>query len=163
MQSRAGRLHGAVLIVAVWFASVSAGLAHPPGRPLTAEEAAIARAVLTVRESIRTLVEARDAKGLVQLYADDFTHTHGSAKVDGRDNRIVSLLAGEPAVELAPVDELLVRVHGAHTAIISGRSPVKSLADGRTYEFRWTQVFVKTGEQWQMAVSQATRLPPPAN
>lgn len=137
--------------------------AHPPGRPLTAEEALIARTVMNVRESIRGLVETKDAKGLAALYTDDFTHTHGSGKVDGRDSRIVSLLSGDPVVELAPVDELYIRIHGTGTAIVSGRSPVKSLADGKTYDFRWTQVFVKIGDTWRMAVSQATRLPPIAN
>ena len=134
---------------------------HGTGRPLTAEELAIAREVLAQRDRIRVLVEAKDAKGLVALYADDFTHTHGSGKVDGRDNRIVALLSGDPVIELSPVDELMVRVHNADTAIVSGRSPVKSLADGRTYDFRWLQVFVKVAGAWKLAASQATRLPPP--
>ena len=137
--------------------------AHTPSQPLTADEAAIARTVLSVRESIRALVEAKDAKALAALYTDDFTHTHGSGKVDMRDNRIVAMLSGEPVIELAPVDELLVRVHGTATAIVSGRSPVKSLGDNKTYDFRWTQVFVKVGDAWRIAVSQATRIPPPAN
>jgi ketosteroid isomerase-like protein len=152
-----------VLLLAFAVAAVAAsGSAHPPGTPLSPEEAAIARQVLAVRDQIRTLVEARDAKGLRDVYTDDFSHTHGSAKVDGRDSRVVTLLAGEPAIELSPVDELLVRVHGAATAIVSGRSPIRSLADGKIYDFRWTQVFVKVGERWQLAVSQATRVPPPA-
>jgi ketosteroid isomerase-like protein len=151
------------ILIALLLAASPAAVAHPPGQPLPPEEAAIARTVLTLRESIRPLVEAKDAKGLVQLFTDDFTHTHGSGKIDGRDNRVVALLSGEPTVELAPVDELLVRVHGATTVIVSGRSPLKSAVDGRTYEFRWTQVFVKTGERWQLAASHATRLPPPAN
>lgn len=151
------------VITALPWLMLSGATAHPPGRPLSAEELVIAREVLAVREQIRTLVEARDARGLAAIYSDDFSHTHGSGKVDQRDTRIVALLSGDPVVELAPVDELLVRVHGVATAIVSGRSPVKSLADGRTYDFRWTQVFVKTAGRWQMAVSQATRLPPPAN
>jgi ketosteroid isomerase-like protein len=152
-----------LILIAVCLLLVPAVSAHPPGRPLTAAEAAIARTVMTTREGIRGLVEAKDAKGLAEAYTDDFTHTHGSGKVDGRDNRIVSLLSGEPTVELAPMDELHIRVHGTATVIVSGRSPIRSMADGKTYDFRWTQVFVKTGERWQMAVSQATRLPPPAN
>ncbi len=143
--------------------AASVAHAHTPGRPLTAEEAIIARAVLAARESIRGLVDAKDAKELSLLYTDDFTHVHGSGKVDARDNRIVALLSGDPVVELAPVDELLVRLHGPTTAIVSGRSPIKSLADGKTHDFRWTQVFVKVGDVWKMAVSQATRLPSPAN
>jgi ketosteroid isomerase-like protein len=143
--------------------AVSGASGHGSQRPLTAEEAAIARSVIDVREAIRSLTNAKDAKGLAAHYTDDFTHTHGSGKVDGRDNRIVALLSGDPVIELSAVDELQVRLHGTTTAIVSGRSPVKSLSDGRTYDFRWTQVFVKVGDSWRMAVSHATRLPPPAN
>ncbi len=151
------------LLFSLMFSVGNPAVSHPLSRQLTAEEASIARQVLSARESVRTFVEAKDAKGLVALYTDDFTHTHGSGKVDTRDNRIVAMLSGDPVIELAPVDELLVRVHGSTTAIVSGRSPVKNLADGKTYEFRWIQVFMKAGDTWRIAVSQATRLPPPAN
>lgn len=151
------------LLFSLMFSVGNPAVSHPLSRQLTAEEAAISRQVLSARESIRTFVEAKDAKGLGALYTDDFTHTHGSGKVDTRDNRIVAMLSGDPVIELAPVDELLVRVHGSTTAIVSGRSPVKNLADGKTYEFRWIQVFMKAGDTWRIAVSQATRLPPPAN
>jgi ketosteroid isomerase-like protein len=136
--------------------------AHPPGRPLTATELAVGREVMDLRERIRAAVVAKDAKALLALYTDDFTHTHGSAKIDNRDARIVALLAGEPTIELAPLDDLVIRVHGEATAIISARSPIRSIADGKTYDFRWLQVFVKSADGgWKLAVSQATRMPLP--
>jgi ketosteroid isomerase-like protein len=137
--------------------------AHPPGHQPTATELAIGREVMDLRDRIREAVAAKDIRALVDSYTADYTHTHGSAKIDNRDARIVGLMAGEPALELAPLDELTIRVHGTATAIVSGRSPIKSLADGKTYDFRWTQVFVKSGNRWQLAVSQATRLPAPTN
>ena len=32
------------------------------------------------------------------------------------------------------------------------------MADGKTYSFRWTAVYVRVGDGWQIAASQATRL-----
>lgn len=152
-------------LVGVGFALLVAmalpAMAHTPGKPLSQQEVAIVREVLATREGIRALVAAKDVAALRDVYTEDFTHTHGSGKVDARDNRVVALLSGDPVVELAPADELLVRLHGAATAIVSGRSPIKSLADGKTYDFRWLQVFVKVDGRWRMAVSQATRLPAP--
>jgi ketosteroid isomerase-like protein len=133
--------------------------AHPPGRPPTVEDLAIGRAVLDVQANIRAAVVAKDVAALLALFTDDFTHTHGSAKIDNRDARVVALLAGEPTIEMAPLDDLMIRVHGGATAIVSGRSPVRSIADGKTYEFRWTQVYVNVSGAWKLAVSQATRLP----
>ena len=147
----------ALLVAAV---CVDRAAAHPPGRPPTVDELAIGRDVMEVRARLRAAVEAKDARALLALFTDDFTHTHGSAKIDNRDARIVALLAGEPTVEMAPLDDLVIRVHGGATAIVSARSPIRSLADGKTYDFRWTQVFVKGPSGWQLAVSQATRMPP---
>jgi ketosteroid isomerase-like protein len=151
-------LVGAFLLFGAYPAS-----AHPPGHQPTITELAIGREVMDLRDQIRAAITAKDIRVLVESYTADFTHTHGSAKVDNRDARIVTLLAGEPAIETAPLDELMIRVHGTTTVIVSGRSPIKSLADSKTYDFRWTQVFVKAGNRWQLAVSQATRLPAPSN
>ena len=104
-------------------------------------------------------IEKKDAAALRKIYADGFVHTHGSGKVDGKDARIVSALAGDPVIENAPVTDLVIRVPGGWTAIATGVSPIRSLADGKTYNFRWTAVYVRIGEGWQIAASQATRLP----
>ncbi len=152
-----------VFACAAWLSVSIAGLvaAHPPGHPPTVTELAIGREVLDVRERLRAAVAAKDAKALLGLFADDFTHTHGSAKIDNRDARIVALLAGEPGIELAPLDDLVIRVHGGATVIVSARSPLRNTADGKTYDFRWLQVFVKAADGgWKLAVSQATRIPP---
>ena len=103
-------------------------------------------------------IEKKDAAALRTHYADAFVHTHGSGKVDGKDARIVSALAGDPVIENAPVTDLVIRVPGGWTAIATGISPIKSMADGKTYSFRWTAVYVRVGDGWQIAASQATRL-----
>jgi hypothetical protein len=132
--------------------------AHPQdkkdeGKTLTELTAAI--------ESMRKAIDAKDVKALQQLYAEGYTHTHGSGKIDGRDARIVSLLAKEPVVELAPMSEIAVRSYGGHTAIMQGRSPILNLKEQKYYDFRWLWVFVKDGGNWRLAGGQATRLPDP--
>jgi ketosteroid isomerase-like protein len=144
-------------IVAAAMLLVSVALAHSPDSPGAASPAELE--VLAAREAIRAAVAAKDAAALRALYTEDFTHTHGSGKVDGRDTRIVSLLVAEPTIEMAPADELRVRIHANATAIVTGRSPILNRAENRTYDFRWVQVFVRDGERWRLAVSQATRLP----
>lgn len=138
--------------------------AHPHDEPKAAETLVVEREVLGARDAIRTAVGNKDAGALRALYAADFSHTHGSGKMDGRDARIVALLSGEPVIEMAAVADLHVHVHGGATAIVTGRSPILNRAEGRTYEFRWMQVFTRIGTGWTLAASQATRLPtPPTN
>ena len=135
-------------------------LAHPHEMLSRERQGAIEQQVMAARESIRAAVAARDAARLRALYAADFTHTHTSGKVDGRDARIVSLLAGEPTVELARVEELTIRVLHADTAILTGRSPIQRMDGAGTRDVRWMQVYVRADGDWKLAASQATGLSP---
>ena len=141
-------------------AAPAAVLAHPHEQ-LTAERGGeIERQVMAVRARLADAVRAGDEGALRALYAPGFTHTHGSGKVDGRDARIVSLLAGEPVVELAPVEELTIRIPHPDTAIVSGKSPIPNARENRGHDVRWLQVYVRVGGDWQLAASQATRIGP---
>jgi ketosteroid isomerase-like protein len=121
----------------------------------------VSEAVMVIRAAIESSTRAKDAVKLKALYTDDFTHTHGSGKVDGRDARIVSLLTAEPTIELAHADEMILHSYQGVTAVVRGKSPILNARENLLYQFRWVQVFVKTSEGWKLAVSQATRLPDP--
>lgn len=116
--------------------------------------------IIQFRQEIVDAVKAKNARRLREIYADGFTHTHGSGKVDGKDARIVSVLAGDPSIEMAPADELSIRVYG-DTAVVIGRSPILNVRENRDDDFRWITVYVKVAGQWRLAASQATRLPKP--
>ena len=131
--------------------------AHPPG--VKDEDQPLAHEVEALREELKRAIERRDVALLRAMYADSFTHTHGSGRMDGKDMRIVSVLAGDPVIETAPVEELTYRVFGDHTIIVTGRSPILNKAENKTYSFRWMAVYAKAGDRWQLAASQATRLP----
>lgn len=149
-------LAGAFLVAFVL--AIGPAASHPPSILSQAEEKATAEEVRDFRKTVVAAIERKDAAALRKIYAESFVHTHGSGKVDGKDARIVSALAGDPVIETAPVTDLVIRVPGGWTAIATGISPIKSLADGKTYNFRWTVVYVRMGEGWQIAASQATRL-----
>lgn len=137
-----------------------AGLAHPPTILSPAGERAVAEEIVAFRKALAAAIVAKDASALRAMYAPAFVHTHGSGKLDGRDARIVSALAGDPVIETAPAEELVIRAPSDWTGIATGLSPVWSLADGKTYAFRWTAVYVRTPTGWALAASQATRLGP---
>jgi hypothetical protein len=135
--------------------------AHPADGPRSPEDLAVERQVLEFREMHKQAIGAKDLVKLRAVYADSYTHTHGSGKMDPKDARIVSALAGEPLIEAATVEELSVRVFGPATAIVTGKSPILNRQENKTYDFRWICVYVKSGPEWQLAASQATRLPGP--
>ncbi len=59
---------------------------------------------------------------------------------------------------MASVTELSFRVFGSDMVILTGRSPILNVKENRDYDFRWVQVYTRASGDWQLAVSQATRL-----
>ncbi|MCZ8374249.1 MAG: nuclear transport factor 2 family protein [Beijerinckiaceae bacterium] len=134
------------------------GQAHPPSKLSLHSQAGVAEEVTAFRKALLEAIKAKDAAKLRQFYAEDFTHTHTSSKMDGRDARIVSLLAGDPVIETAPVEDLKIRVHaGGWVAIATGISPITAQSDGKTYAVHWTTTYVRNEAGWQVAASHATR------
>ena len=132
--------------------------AHPPRQPDSAEAQTLIKEVTAFREKLARAVKDKDFATMRALYADAFTHTHGSGKLDNKDARLVSAMAGEPLIEAAPASELSFRVFAGPTVIVTGVSPILNVKEQKTYDFRWVCVYVTAQDGWQLAVSQATRL-----
>ena len=137
----------------------AAALAHPPQAPEGAEAQRMIDEVTAFRAKLAKAVGAKDFAALRAAYADTYSHTHGSGKLDNKDARLVSAMAGEPMIENAPASELSFRVFTGPTVIVTGKSPILNVKEQKTYDFRWVCVYVTAIGGWQLAVSQATRLP----
>jgi hypothetical protein len=133
-------------------------LAHPPRQPDSAEAKKFIEEVTDFRAKLAKAVLAKDFAAMRPLYADSFTHTHGSGKIDNKDARLVAAMAGEPLIEAAPATDLVFRVFAGPTVIVTGKSPILNVKEQKTYDFRWVCVYVTAQDGWQLAVSQATRL-----
>lgn len=149
----------AVAAVPVVAAGARAARAHPPAVLSPAAEAAAAEEIIAFRKALAAAIAAKDAAKLKAMYTEGFVHTHTTGRRDGRDNRIVSAITGEPVIETAPADDLVVRVPGGWTAIATGRSPITSMTDGKVNQVRWTAVYVRgPNGDWQLAASHASRI-----
>ena len=133
--------------------------AHPPRQPDSAEAASLIEEIRAFRARLAKAVTDKDFATLRALYADAFSHTHGSGKLDNKDARLVSAMAGEPMIENAPATDLSFRVFAGPTVIVTGKSPILNVKEQRTYDFQWVCVYVTGKDGWLLAVSQATRLP----
>lgn len=137
---------------------IAAGATAHPINPATAADAKLQAEIQTLRKDFQAASTQRDATALRNFYTDDFTHTHTSGKVDNKDARIVGVLAGDPTVELAPTPEFKLSCFGESVCIARALSPIKRGTDGKWFDVRWTQTFIKTSKGWQIAISQATGL-----
>ena len=150
------------LVIALALSGASAA-AHP----LEQDRLAAGTNVIQVEKEIRAFrvalvdaIKAKDAAKLRDMYTVDYTQTHGSGRTDGRDKRILSLIAGDPVIETATPVDLLIRVYGPGTAIATGRSTI--VDKGGDYDVTWIAVYVKLEDGWKLASTQATKLPGPA-
>jgi Domain of unknown function (DUF4440) len=148
-----------LLVGAAAFALAAPAFAHPHDE-LNAERLAdIERQITTFRSALKDAVASKNVAQLKDMYAEGFTHTHTTGKVDDRAARVLSLLAGEPVIETATPTELSLRVHGPDQVILTGKSSIFSKADNRSYDVRWLQAYSRASGEWQLVASQATRLP----
>ncbi|MFN3743156.1 MAG: nuclear transport factor 2 family protein [Hyphomicrobiaceae bacterium] len=131
--------------------------AHPPAIVSEAQRKLISEEVAAFRRDVAAAIKAKDAKRLGRMYAPSFVHTHTSGKVDDKARRIAALLKGDPVIETAPVSDLVIRIPNDWVGIATGVSPIKA-DDGKTYDVRWTSVYTREGQSWQIAASHATRL-----
>jgi hypothetical protein len=138
-------------------ALLSGASAHPPSITSEAQRKLISGEVALFRKEVAAAITAKDAKRLARMFAPSFVHTHGSGKTEGKDARIASLLKGEPVIDTAPVRDLVIRIPNDWVGIATGVSPIKS-SDGKTYDVRWTAVYVREGMGWHVAASHATQL-----
>ncbi|HEX2726682.1 MAG TPA: nuclear transport factor 2 family protein [Beijerinckiaceae bacterium] len=143
----------ALLMIAV----TSAASAQSARLPRNVESAAT-QDVLAVRDKIRNAVAGKNRSALEALYSDDFVHLRDSGRVEIKGDRISLLLSGEPTIEVAPEESVDVRLFGPTTAIATGVSLIRDPQVRKNVPFRWLTVYVKQGDAWQVAASQASRL-----
>ena len=121
----------------------------------------------TAEEEVRA-AEARRFAAMVQvdtaalsgLLADDLTYTHSTGQVENKAQFLETLSSGKLRYLAIEPSEVVVRIYG-DTAILTGRSmmKVKTGEQEMTLPIRFTDVWVRKGGQWRMAVWQSTRIP----
>ena len=134
-------------------------VAHPPRQPDAAESQKFIQEVTVLREKLARAVKERDAAALRAAYADTYTHTHESGKFDNKEARIAAALAGAPLVETAPATDLVYRVFTGPTVVVTGKSTMPGVNASTSFDVRWVCIYITAKDGWELAVSQATRLP----
>ena len=103
---------------------------------------------------------AADIGALDRLLSDDLTWTHSSARQDTKASFLAGLQAGGTRyLEIRRTDEQ-VRLHG-EVAVVTGVAHMRASINGeeRQLRNRYTNVWTKSGDGWQMIAWQSTAVP----
>ena len=112
--------------------------------------------IVDFRSNIRQAVKAKDRKTLERFFAEGFTHTHASGKVDGKTERVDFFIKGEPTIEDVEPDEIRVVVFNKNLASAIGKTTLLFGTEKRT--FQWTGVYFKEKGKWKVLTTHATGL-----
>lgn len=99
---------------------------------------------------------AGDLAALDRLLSDQLVYTHSSASVDTKASFVESIKTRRPYQTVERSGEE-VRLHG-DTAVVTGQARIE-LNGGNRLNLRYTDVWVKGPNGWQMVAWQSTRLP----
>lgn len=122
------------------------------------------QAVLAAQDKRIALTVAGDLAGLGAAMSDDLTWTHSNANVETKADFLEAIRSGKYRYKSMTFDDRRVRLHGDSTAIVSGTCRVQVTSGGREIDIRlrFTELYVRQGGAWRMALWQSTRVPDPA-
>lgn len=108
---------------------------------------------------VQAMIHA-DSSTLARVLADDLTYTHTNGRVDTKAQLLASLISGKLKYEAISYERAQLRNYGA-VAVSTGlvAMQVKAGEQRLRFQARFTSVYVKQGNHWQMAAWQSTRLP----
>jgi ketosteroid isomerase-like protein len=149
-----------ILVVGGAAAARAAGAEPPPdGKPILGGE----QEVTAAQDRRIALTIGADLAGLGATMTDDMTYTHSSGVTETKAEFLDGLKTGKYVYrEVTPRDRK-VRVHG-DAAVVSGPCHVVIEPGGKRTEIDlyFTELYVKEGGRWRMALWHSTRLPAPA-
>ena len=104
-----------------------------------------------------TLLVSSDANSLETLLASDYVHTHGTGKVESKQQFVEALRSGARKYEQCEMKDLRFISLG-NTAVVHGSIDVQALARGKTIEgnYRFLMVVTKTDQGIKVVSYQAT-------
>jgi len=120
------------------------------------------QAILAAHDKRIALTIAGDLAALSAMMTDDLTYTHSNGVEESKAEFLDGLKNGKYVYREITPRGRKVRVHG-DAAIVSGPCHVVIEPGGKQTELDlyFTELYVKEGGQWRMALWQSTRLPAP--
>jgi len=102
----------------------------------------------------------KDTAALKRIIAEDWVATDDRGRLLDREQYLSQTISNPDVVQSNENTDMKVRIYG-NTAVVTGGLTEKGMRNGAAYTdtYRWTDVFVKRGGNWQAVVSQWAKAP----
>jgi len=137
---------------------ISAALALMLVSPQLPDQAAVTRDLKRIEERLASSWKNGNCDEWSALIAPEWSVIHITGTVVTKNEALQMCRAPQARIDAFHVDELQVRVF-ENAAIVTGRTILTvSGADAGTVRLRFTDVFIRRENRWQVVASHATRL-----
>ena len=101
-----------------------------------------------------------DGDGIAKFLTDDYTLTTSKGEIITAADDIEAAKTGSVHYDVFENYDMKVRVYGAHTAIVTGKTKVKGRAQGKPLDIivQFTDTLVKQNVRWRLAAGHVSRL-----
>jgi len=119
-----------------------------------------AKAVLEAQDQRWALTAGGDLDELEAMLTEDMNYTHSSAAVDTKAQFLETLRSGKVRYISIEPEERAVRVYG-DAAVVQGVAHLLVKVPDRDIDvrLRFTEMYVKQGGAWKMALWHSTKVP----
>jgi ketosteroid isomerase-like protein len=111
--------------------------------------------ILALEQKWTDAYKQHSIPSVVSLLAEDFTITVEDGRVFGKTGYLSHTADSSTQVNVAEQSDIKVRIHGS-VAVVTGAYHEIGTSSGKRYEYRdrFTDVWIKTADQWQLLASQ---------
>jgi ketosteroid isomerase-like protein len=101
-----------------------------------------------------------DADKIANFLTVDYTLTNSKGEITTAADDIEDAKSGRVRYDVFENYDMKVRIYGAHTAIVTGKTKVKGNAQGKPIDIivQFTDTFVKQSGRWRLAAGHVSRL-----
>ena len=101
-----------------------------------------------------------DAEKIGNFLTTDYTLTNSKGQITTAADDINDAKTGKIHYDVFENYDMKARVYGDHTAIVTGKTKVKGVAEGKPIDIivQFTDTFVKQDNRWRLAAGHVSRL-----
>jgi ketosteroid isomerase-like protein len=129
---------------------------------VVAQTANVEQTLLQLERDWEQANAKNDTAALDRILAPEYVSTNSDGRLATRAEVLARLKSGELKFTAFTQDDYKVLVIG-DTAIVTGRSTIKAIRDGKDLsgQERWTDVFVRRNGRWQAVATHSSRIARP--
>jgi hypothetical protein len=117
----------------------------------------VEKTLMNIEQELTNALLKGDASVFERYFADTFIFTDPGGTLGYKAQMIASMKAGDFKFESSKIDSMKVQVYG-NTAVVTYRTTDKGMIKDFDVsgQYRWTDVFVKLNDRWQIVAGQGT-------